>query len=165
MRAIPLARRSIALLLSIMLTGCVQLAPAYDKKLYSDLTDVNASLLGFFSSVSMGTRKQSFPERKDTYHALIGKIEALAMQSGSRPIPDRDILNKINDYLIANDREILFEDRPPSVASLQKISETLKKMRQTDADRGLTPGAVKIFKNGVVLSMDQALTYEAFLNR
>ncbi|WP_250462829.1 hypothetical protein [Microbulbifer litoralis] len=166
MRATCLAKRSITLLLfSILLTGCVQLAPGYDKELYSDLTEVNASLLGFFSSVSMGTTKQSFPEREDTYHNLIGRVEALAMQSETRPIPDAEILEKINDYLIASDREILFEDSPPSVASLEQISGTLQKMRETDEDRGLTPGAVKIFKNGVVISMDQALTYEAFLNR
>lgn len=161
-----LIKHSILLLLfSLLLSGCVQLAPRYDAELYSDLTDVNASLLEFFSSVSMGTEKRSFPEREDIYHSLIGRIDALAMQSGTRPIPDGKLLEKINDYLISSDKDILFEDQPPSVASLKKISESLEKMRETDEDRGLRRGAVEIFKGEVVISMDQALTYEAFLNR
>ena len=151
--------------LALIMAGCVQLAPKYDAKLYSDLTNVNAELLGFFSSVSMGTDKNSFSDRAGNYHSLIGKIDALAMQSGTRPMPDSKAIKKINEYLSSQDKTVLFDSKPPSVYSLQEISDNLNRMKKQDEDSGLKPGAVALFKNAVVISMDQALTYESFLNR
>ncbi|MFA0813876.1 hypothetical protein [Microbulbifer epialgicus] len=151
--------------LAILVTSCTQLAPRYDAELYADLTEVNAELMQFFSSVSHGTSKDSYKERSQSYHSLIGKVDALAMQSNTRPIPNKKTLKKINNYLGSADRNLIFEEQPPSVASLQKISSSLNKMREEDEDKGLRSGAVALFKNEVIISMDQALTYESFLNR
>ncbi|WP_444931715.1 hypothetical protein ACJJIF_08105 [Microbulbifer sp. SSSA002] len=151
--------------LAILASGCSQMAPRYDAALYSDLTSINVELMEFFSSVSRGTDKDSYSKRDKKYHALIGRVEALAMQSNTRPAPESKALKKINEYLRSTGREISFERVPPSVASLEKISESLNMMRTADEDQGLNATAVSLFKNEVVISMDQALTYESFLNR
>jgi hypothetical protein len=46
-----------------------------------------------------------------------------------------------------------------------KISETLVKMRDTDKNQGVTATEVQVFKNQVAIYLDQALTYESFLER
>ncbi|QFT54294.1 hypothetical protein [Microbulbifer sp. THAF38] len=153
------------LVLTLAISGCSQLAPRYDAELYSDLTEVNAEILQFFSLVSHGTSKDSYAERNQNYHALIGKIDALAMQSNTRPIPNKDTLKKINNYLNSTGADIAFNEQPPSVDSLEKISLSLNRMRKEDEDKGLRATVVALFKNEIVISMDQALTYESFLNR
>ncbi|GAA5445094.1 hypothetical protein Misp06_03287 [Microbulbifer sp. NBRC 101763] len=162
----PMKRAStLCLFLAILVSSCTQLAPRYDAELYSGLTEVNAELMQFFSSVSHGTNKGSYSERSQNYHSLIGKIDALAMQSNTRPVPGKVTLRKINNYLDSTNSNISFESAPPSVASLEKISSSLNRMRKEDEDKGLRATAVALFKNEVVISMDQALTYESFLNR
>jgi len=151
--------------LAILISSCTQLAPRYDAKLYSDLTEVNAELMQFFSSVSHGTSKDSYKERNQNYHSLIGKIDALIMQSNTRPTPNKDTLEEINNYLNSKGTNIVFEAEPPSVASLESVSSSLNRMRKEDEDKGLRVTAVALFKNEIVISMDQALTYESFLNR
>ncbi|MDP5210764.1 hypothetical protein [Microbulbifer sp. 2205BS26-8] len=151
--------------LTLLVSSCTQLAPRYDAELYSDLTEVNVELMQFFSSVTHGTNKNTYTERVENYHALIGRIDALAMQSNTRPIPNRDTLKQINHYLDATQTNILFEEQPPSVTCLQRISTSLNRMREEDEDKGLHAGAVTLFKNEVLISMDQALTYESFLHR
>ncbi|AWF82068.1 hypothetical protein BTJ40_15215 [Microbulbifer sp. A4B17] len=152
-------------LLTILVNGCSQIAPRYDAALYSGLTTVNVEIMEFFSSVSSGTDKNSYSTRDKKYHALIGKVDALAMQSKTRPVPESKMLSKINEYLESSGKDISFEQEPPSVASLEKISESLNMMRTEDEDKGLNTTAVSLFKNEIVISMDQALTYESFLNR
>lgn len=156
---------ALCVFLAILTSSCTQLAPRYDAQLYSDLTEVNAELMQFFSSVSHGTSKSSYKERSQNYHSLIGKIDALVMQSNTRPIPNKDTLEQINNYLNSKETNIVFEAEPPSVASLETISSSLNRMREEDEDKGLRATAVALFKNEIVISMDQALTYESFLNR
>ncbi|WP_444914296.1 hypothetical protein [Microbulbifer sp. TRSA007] len=161
----PIAVFAVLAFLTILVSGCSQMAPRYDAALYSDLTTVNVEIMEFFSSVSSGTNKDSYSKRDERYHALIGKVDALAMQSKTRPAPESKLLKKINNYLESSGRNISFEREPPSVASLEKISESLNMMRTVDEDKGLNATAVSLFKNEIVVSMDQALTYESFLNR
>ncbi|BBM04250.1 hypothetical protein [Microbulbifer sp. GL-2] len=156
---------TLCVFLAILISSCTQLAPRYDAELYSDLTEVNAELMQFFSSVSHGTSKNSYKERSQSYHSLIGKIDALVMQSNTRPIPNKGTLEEINNYLNSKGTNIAFEAEPPSVASLERISSSLNQMREEDEDKGLRVTAVALFKNEIVISMDQALTYESFLNR
>ncbi|WP_444923023.1 hypothetical protein ACJJH9_12930 [Microbulbifer sp. DLAB2-AF] len=153
------------IVLALAISSCSQLAPRYDAELYSDLTEVNAELMQFFSSVSHGTDKDSYAKRDQNYHALIGRIDALAMQSNTRPMPNKDTLKKINNYFSSTGADIVFNEQPPSVNSLKKISSSLNRMRKEDEDKGLRSTIVALFKNEVVISMDQALTYESFLNR
>ncbi|GAB2899940.1 hypothetical protein ACCI51_16655 [Microbulbifer echini] len=156
---------ALSVFLAILVSSCTQLAPRYDAELYSDLTEVNAELMQFFSSVSHGTSRDSYTERNQNYHSLIGKIDAMALQSNTRPIPNKDTLEEINNYLNSKGTNIVFEAEPPSVASLERISSSLNRMREEDEDKGLRATAVALFKNEIVISMDQALTYETFLNR
>ena len=53
----------------------------------------------------------------------------------------------------------------PSATALAEISKTIVKMRDTDQKQGVTGLEVQAFKNQVSVFLDQALTYESFLER
>jgi hypothetical protein len=118
-----------------------------------------------FASISAGTSAETFSEREEKYNAIIGSIDALAMQSRARPVPENKISEKVNAYLDSRGVGALSDGEAPSASSLDEVSENLVKMRDKDKVDGLKPGAIAVFKNAIVISMDQALTYEAFLER
>ena len=156
----------IALLMFLMLSACAtQLAPRYDKALYDGITQTNTKIMELFASVSSGTNANTFSERKATYNAVIGSIDALALQSKARPVPENSITEKVNKYLESRGIDALADGEAPSAASLEVISKNLVKMRDTDETKGLRPKAIAVFKNAILISMDQVLTYEAFLER
>ncbi|MCP4344284.1 MAG: hypothetical protein GY795_02010 [Desulfobacterales bacterium] len=81
----------------IFLTGCIAtLAPQYDKAVMDGLTISNAEVMGFFASVSGGTKKDSFDQRKEKYTNIVGRFDALEIQAKARPIPK----NKITDIVL-----------------------------------------------------------------
>lgn len=150
----------------LFLSGCfsVQLAPDFDASLFKQITDTNVEVMQLFASVSSGTDKSTFPSRESNYNDIIGKLDAMALQSRSRPIPDAKLLEKINKRLgskaLPND-----PDDIPSADVLSTISNEITKMRDVDKSQGLNTSVVKIFSNGVQLSMQQVITYESFLKR
>jgi hypothetical protein len=154
------------LLVSLVLSACAtQLAPRYDQTLYDGLTQTNTEIMELFASISAGTSAETFSEREEKYNAIIGSIDALAMQSRARPVPENKISEKVNAYLDSRGVGALSDGEAPSASSLDEVSENLVKMRDKDKVDGLKPGAIAVFKNAIVISMDQALTYEAFLER
>jgi len=156
----------IAVLISFVLSACsTTLAPSYDKALFDGVTEVNTKIMELFASLSSGTIANTFSKRENTYNSIIGKVDALALQSNARPIPENRFTKKVNLHLESRGRIKLPDDEIPSVASLEEISKNLNKMKEKDKKDGLKPGAVKAFKNAVIISIDQALTYEAFLDR
>jgi hypothetical protein len=48
---------------------------------------------------------------------------------------------------------------------MEEISKTMTKMRDTDKKQGVTEFEVRAFKGQVVIYLDQAITYETFLER
>lgn len=154
------------LLIFFSLAGCAtQLAPKYDAALFEGITNTNAKIMELFSMVSSGTDKASFSEREQTYNSVIGSVDALALQSKARPMPDNPVIEKVNKYLNSRGVGSMTGDVAPSANSLEEVSKQLTKMKEVDSDSGLKAGAVAAFKNAVVTSMDQAITYESFLNR
>jgi len=167
MKLIKIIQFKVTLIFLItILTGCsIQLAPKYDAALFNGLTNANIKIMELFSSVSSGTSNSTFSERDKSYNSVIGLIDALAMQSRARPIPDNSITKKVNTYLESKGIAPMADEGAPSASSLDEVSKNLAKMKEIDGKTGLKPGAVKAFKNAVIISMDQALTYESFLDR
>ena len=158
--------RAFVLLLLSLASGCAtQLAPQYDAALFKGVTDLNVELMSLFASVSAGTDSASCNERLPTYNALIGKAEALALQSEARPVPENSITERVNAHLDSRGIAPLDDGVAPSAHALRQVAKQVSKMRDVDCRAGLSPGLVAPFKNAVVISMDQAITYESFLNR
>ena len=158
-----------ALLLSVLallLAGCmVQLAPRYDAALYDGITRVNTRIMELFAEVAGGTDAAGFAERESAYNAIIGSVDALALQSRARPVPDSALRDRVNEFLSDRGQPLLDEGEAPSAAALDEVSRQLAKMKEVDVAGGLRPGAVALFRNAVIISMDQAITYESFLER
>lgn len=163
-----LSTYKIGLVFSILafLTGCTaQLAPLYDKAIVDNITTSNKEIMTLFASVSNGTTSSSFQTRADNYNKAIGSIDALEIQTKARPIPKSDIVEAVNEWLSKRETDKITEDLAPSAIALKGISNTLTKMRDTDSKQGLTSFEVMAFKKQTSIYMDQAITYESFLQR
>lgn len=156
----------ILMALIFMLTGCAtKLAPNYDRALVEGLTKSNMAVMGFLALVSEGSQKDTFDQRKKQYANLIGRFDALEIQAKARPVPKQPIIDKMNDYLSKRGIPIPDDSDTPSASAIAKISETLVKMKDTDQKQGITTFEVQAFKNQITVYLDQALTYESFLDR
>lgn len=152
--------------LLLILGGCqTTLAPAYDAALYKGVTDANVQMMQLLASLSAGTKAADCDTRADSFNQLIGKVDALTLQSKARPMPDNKVLESINTFLANRGLAVLNNDSAPSAAALQQVSDTLSMMKVQDCKNGINAAVVPTFRNQLSISMDQAITYEAFLNR
>lgn len=150
----------------LMLSACVaNLAPSYDQAIVDGLQSTNKQLMQFFASTSPGTVQATAGERMGTYNQIIGTLDALAIQARARPIPQNDVTEKVNEVLAKRGIDVLDVGDAPSAVAMEKISETMAKMRDVDRKQGVTPFEVKAFRGQVVIYLDQAITYETFLQR
>jgi hypothetical protein len=150
----------------VCVSACAtQFAPEYDKALFEGVTATNVKIMELFAAVASGTRSGTCTDRAKSYNSLIGSVDALSMQSEARPVLTNSITEKVNEYLASRDQVPMTDGVAPSANSLAQVSKQLSKMREVDCASGLSVGAVKVFRNAVTISMDQAITYEAFLNR
>lgn len=156
----------LAALLSI--TGCAtQLAPPYDKNVAEGLSAANTEVMILMATASQGTDKNTFSSREEKYNALIGRLDALALSAGARPMPKNKVTDAINKLLEKRGGKPIDDDdaTPPSAHSIKKIAETLAVMRNTDKKQGVTSYEAQAFKGQLVIYLDQAITYENFLQR
>jgi hypothetical protein len=150
-----------ALLLVAALAGCaVKLAPDFDRLLLDGLTKANKDTLVFFSSISGGTKPAGYKARAPTYDTLIGTFEALRAQANARPAPNPGVLRNIGIGSSVDLSKIV-----PTPKALERIIATLNRMKATDQERAMTPGAVKLFKDAYAIAIEQALVYERALER
>lgn len=150
----------------LFLTSCATtLAPDYDRAIVDGLTSTNAGLMELFASVSSGTSQDTFAQREKNYNALIGSLDALALQARARPLPKNKATKKVNEYLRKRGVGALDGEEAPSAAALDLLAKTVTKMRDTDRKQGLTAMEVAAFKGQAAIYMDQAMTYESFLER
>ena len=140
------------------------LAPQFDELIFSELSNSSEEVLVFFASVENGTQSKEFELREEIYNELIGKFEALDLKTRARPIPGNGVLSRVNKALEIRGSTAISGDYP-SAHAMGKIAETLQVMKKTDEQNGLGDLAVKTFKNQILIYLDQALTYENFLNR
>lgn len=153
-----------ALVLFSFFQCTTSLAPRFDEMIFQELSTSSEEVLSFFSMIENGTEAGSFENREANYNQLIGKFEALELKTRARPIPAKSVLEKVNHSLeLRNGTEITGDY--PSAYAMGEIAKTLKMMKKTDAQEGLKIKTIQVFKNQVLIYLDQALTYENFLNR
>lgn len=160
-------RFMIVLFLLFGLSACsTNLAPNYNKVVVDGLISHSESLMTLFATIAGGTQAKTFPQRAPSYARLIGQLDALTIHAKARPIPNKKVLSSVNQYLQKRDQQPLMAMSDiPSVSALEKINQALVKMRDTDKKQGLSAFEVAAFKGIVVIHLDQALTYENFLQR
>ena len=162
----PILFLPLVMIVVLMLTGCpATLAPNYDKALLEGLVATNTEVMEFLAAVDGGTQKDTFSQRKEKYDRLIGHFDALEIQANARPVPKNKVGEEINVLLDKRGIPSSDDSQAPSATALRKISETLLKMKQTDQKQGLSSIEVLAFKNQIAIYLDQALTYESFLER
>ena len=156
---------SVWMVVMFSFTHCTtSLAPQFDELIFSELSNSSDEVLVFFASVENGAQSKEFVLREEKYNELIGKFEALDLKTRARPIPGNGVLNRVNKALEIRGSTAISGDYP-SAHAMGKIAETLQVMKKTDEQNGLGDLAIKTFKNQILIYLDQALTYENFLNR
>lgn len=157
---------ALAAAMLLLVSACVTtLAPSYDQAIVDGLGSTSQKLMEFFASTSSGTSASSFDGRASTYNKLIGTLDALAIQARARPIPKNKVTEKVNEVLARRGIDVLDGGDAPSAVAMDKISETMTKMRDVDKKQGVTAFEVKAFKGQVAIYLDQAITYESYLER
>lgn len=157
--------RAIGAALVLAVGACTtQLAPLYDQALVEGLTSVNAKTMELMASAAGGTTKETFGSRENQYNKVIGGLDALALQAAARPVPANSLATAINSRGegpgASGDTQ-----RVPSSTALMEVSKTVSQMREVDKKQGVTGVEVQAYKGQVLIYMDQALTYEAALQR
>lgn len=159
----------LAFAVALLMVGCAtQLAPPYDKAVAEGLNNTSPEVMTLLASMSNGTDKSTFSTREETYNKLIGKLDALVILAGARPMPKNKVTDTINRLLGKRSSDSFLEDdesTPPSAHAIKKIAETLAKARDTDRKQDLTAYEALGLKGQVVIYFDQAITYENFLQR
>ena len=151
---------SVLLVASLWLLGCAtQLAPAFDERIVDGLTRANADAMTLFAAFSAGAPTSRFAEYRDRYDQLIGAVDALEMQIAARPTPE------LPAGLSAPLAQRAVDASGPPVEPVQGMSRTIRMMRDTHAASGLTAAEVDGLRRQWTIYADQALTYEAYLNR
>jgi hypothetical protein len=151
--------------LLLVLAGCAtQLVPFYDKAIVDGLTAVNVDTMELMAAASGGTSKETFAQREGRYNRIIGNFDALALQASARPMPSNSLpkaLEKMAEKRgITGPMQIV-----PSAIAFDEIAKTITKMRDTDRKQGVTAMEVQAFRGQALIYLDQALTYEAALER
>jgi hypothetical protein len=151
----------------LLVAGCaIRLAPNYDQTVIDGLTAANIEAMELFAATSGGVSKESFPAREDKYNSLVGALDALRLQSSTRPVPRPVLAQVFSPGPKTNfKREDVAMLDAPSTDSIKLMVNTFTKMRDTDKLQGLTALEVSAFKGQFEISMDQALTYEKALQR
>ena len=145
---------------AVLVSGCAtQLAPAYDQRILDGLTEANVEAMTLFAAFSEGAPKSRFTQYQDRYDKLIGTLDSLAMQIAARPTPE------IPAALAAAVSKHAIDLSEPPVEPVQGMSRTIRTMRQIHSGPGLTATEVEGMRRGWAIYADQALTYEAYLNR
>ncbi|HSN67403.1 MAG TPA: hypothetical protein VLS94_12235 [Fusibacter sp.] len=162
-----------ATFLLCVLTACaVKLAPEYDKAIVTGVTSVNQKMMELFAATASGVEAATYEKREGQYNAIIGILDALAIQTEVRPAPadstaksivDKIFSRKANDNDNASSSEC--KNKAPTICALKRMSEGIVKMRDIDKKQGVTANESAIYKKMVVLDMDIALTYESLLER
>ena len=150
----------------LSISGCaVQLAPTFNKDIVTGITVANKDALEFLSSVDAGTTQSTFANRKDKYDKLIGSFESISTQIKARPIPSNKVKDKVNELLSKRGVPALADADYPSLMALEEVVKNLKKMKDKDGSSDMGKPVIDVFKSALNISIDQALTYENFLER
>lgn len=152
---------------SFILAGCAtQLAPTYDSQVVVGLNDLNKQSLVYFEEMSGDVSSIPYKDVEDSYNELIGATESLITQSDARPTPDNKAVKKINEMLAKKDQAIWDpNNKLPSTEALRTIAEDYRLLKDMHKDGSINDIKFSLRKNSIVLSLDQAITFEYALER
>ena len=157
--------------LLLLFTSCaVSLSPKFDQNIIDELSASSTEAFQLMAAVTEGTSASDFSKREDEYNSVIGSLEALQLQMEARPMPKNKILEKtlgkVNQRLQQRGMQTVpATDTAPSATAVKHIIENMVKMKATDKRQGVTATELKAFKGNVQLYLDQAVTYESYLNQ
>lgn len=164
--------RILALAIIFFFSSCAaSLAPKFSQGILDNLSSSSTDIFQLFAEVSAGVPSSSFTSREAKYNNLIGKLEALDMQIKARPMPSNKVINKIinsvNESLSKRGiaTSITAGTIAPSATALENILSNITTMKTQDHNAGLTQLQAAAFRGNIILFLDQALTYEGFLNK
>jgi len=160
---------SLTIAIGFIFSNCsTNLAPKYDQAILNGINATTKEMMELFSSVAQGGSSSDFSKREQKYNSIIGSIQALKIQLNARPMPNNKMLKKIrekvNEALTKRGLKEI-SDEVPSLGALNEIEKNIINMRETDKAEGLKQLAVDAYKGGIVLYLDQFITYENFLKR
>ena len=164
---------SFSLIVGLLLffTSCaVSLSPRFDQNIIDELSASSTEVFQLMADISEGTSNADFDKRNDEYNSVIGRLEALQLQIKARPVPKNKILEKTLGKVNRRLQErgmttVAVTDTTPSATAVKHIIENISKMKATDKRQGVTATELKAFKGNVQIYLDQALTYESYLNQ
>jgi hypothetical protein len=157
-----------SLLLLTLFSCASSLAPQYNQSIVDNLSKVTKETMQILATVSSGSKASDFGNREAGYNSVLGTLDALKLQLQSRPSPNNKILDKILKKVNERLRERKLEEINginPSLKAIEQITANVIKMKEVDKVQGITAFEASAFKGGITLFFDQALTYEAFLNK
>lgn len=148
----------------------VSLAPRFDQNIVDELSTSSVDVFGLLAEVADGVSKESFDKRSDEYNSVIGRLDALELQIEARPMPENKVLEKIMSKVNKKLQDkglatISATDTAPSATAVKNIMANITQMKAADKHEGLNMLTVKTFRGDIQLYLDQAITYESYLNR
>ena len=160
----------IALLIAgLALAGCgVRLAPNYDRDIIDGLARANEDALTLFASVANGAPPGTYSRRVDAYNALQGKLESVGAMVKARGTPQAPAtgIALLGVVGVQNAQQQADQVMQPSTGpNIEAMIRIVNLMRNDDSKNRLSALSVMTLKNNFSAEMNQALTYEKFLNR
>jgi len=155
------------LISSALLFSCaVQLAPAYDVKIYDGIIALNNEAQVFFASAENGLKKNEYHEAEPTYNEIIGSLQSLIIQLDARPVPESKMLDKINEKLKKEGiAPFDLSENLPTRNALQIILERFVNLKTNHATRDIKPLEISTATQAFNIAIDQAITFESHLER
>lgn len=155
------------IVIAIFFASCkAQLAPHYDKAVAQGVRDISTLTLEFFSSSDGGLLYENIETSNKSYSRIIGLTESVIVQSNTRPIPDNKAIKKINQQLAKKGLNLLDVSKElPSTEALRNVLKQINKLKETQGIRDVSALEIRTFKGNILISLDQALTYENYLKR
>lgn len=153
-----------ALLAALFLSACVlQTAPSHDASLVRGLSEANSEALQLFAAVENGASAGTFSARRARYEAVIGRFAALQVEAAARSVPKSAVSGVVSRAAAAS--AIDGDPANPTPSIVENILLTLKRMRDVDRQRGLSPGLVTGFRNSYVERITEVFVIEKALER
>jgi hypothetical protein len=157
----------LTLAFSAVIVSCaVQLAPAYDVKIYDGIIALNNDAQVFFAAAENGLKKSTFDKTEPTYNELIGTLNSLIIQLDARPVPESKMLDKINEKLKKEGKAPFnFSENLPTRNALQIILDRMVNLKTNHAKRDVKAIEISTAKQAFNIAIDQAITFESHLER
>lgn len=161
-----------AILIAVFsISSCtIKLSPSYDQNIVDNLSSASNEVYELLSQVGGGTTAANFNSREEKYNKIIGRFQSLVLHINARPMPSNSKISKAIEKANAGLSSrgigtISVGTVAPSSSALAQVVKNLEAMKTDDKTSGLTTTEISAFKGFIDLYLDQAVTYEKFLNK